>query len=155
MKWLQIRIVHRILATNIVLKEMGVKANDLCTFCEDERDSIDHVFWKCNYARLYWTGLENAIHVSCAHAVNFKFTEKLVLFGTDDNIRTDHVIDFIIVLAKSFLYSCKLNNRIPFFNEFRKHLQSRFKIEEYNAKLYMNVNNFRNNWVYYMPLIND
>jgi len=134
---------------------MGVQTSDLCGFCREERDSINHVFWRCNHARLFWNHIESAINIKCVHAVNFKFTEKLVLFGTDENIKTDAVIDFIIVLAKSFMYSCKIDNRIPIFDDFRRHLQSRFNIEEYNAKLHMNINDFRNNWVYYMPLIDD
>ena len=48
LKWLQIRIVHRIIATNIVLKEMGIVQTNKCSFCEEEKDSIQHMFWNCN-----------------------------------------------------------------------------------------------------------
>ena len=33
--------------------------------------------------------------------------ECLVLFGIDDNIKTDSVFDFILLLAKQYLYKCK------------------------------------------------
>ena len=39
LKWLQMRIIHRIIATNIVLNKMGVTANTQCGFCNDEKDS--------------------------------------------------------------------------------------------------------------------
>ena len=35
------RIVHRIIATNVVLKKMGIINCEQCTFC-DEKDSIEH-----------------------------------------------------------------------------------------------------------------
>ena len=49
MKWFQIRIVHRILATNVILHSMKVAPDDLCSFCGDEKDSIQHIFVKCRY----------------------------------------------------------------------------------------------------------
>ena len=41
LKWLQMRIVHRVIATNVVLKKMGIIICEQCTFC-DEKDSIEH-----------------------------------------------------------------------------------------------------------------
>ena len=43
-KWFQIRLVHRILATNIVLMHMGIENDINCSFCRQERDSINHIF---------------------------------------------------------------------------------------------------------------
>ena len=42
LKWFQIRLLHRILATNIVLKEMSITQSVLCDFCNLERDSLQH-----------------------------------------------------------------------------------------------------------------
>ena len=44
MKWFQIRILHRILGTNIVLKHMGITQNENCSLCNRERDRIEHIF---------------------------------------------------------------------------------------------------------------
>ena len=44
LKWFQIRLVHRILATNIVLMHMGIENDINCSFCRRERDSINHIF---------------------------------------------------------------------------------------------------------------
>ena len=52
-KWLQMRIIHRIIATNIVLNKMGVTANTQCSFCNGEKDSIEHMFWKCACIRRF------------------------------------------------------------------------------------------------------
>ena len=42
LKWFQIRLLHKILATNIVLKEMGITQSILCDFCNLKRDSVQH-----------------------------------------------------------------------------------------------------------------
>ena len=57
LKWLQIRIIHRITATNVVLNNKGVTTKTQCGFCNDEKDSSEHIFWKCS---LYQTFLDFA-----------------------------------------------------------------------------------------------
>ena len=49
LKWLQMCIIHRIIATNIVLNEIGVTANTQGGFCNDEKDSIEHILEMCLY----------------------------------------------------------------------------------------------------------
>ena len=44
-KWFQIRIVHRIIATNVVLSCIGVQNDERCSFCRKERENIQHLFW--------------------------------------------------------------------------------------------------------------
>ena len=155
LKWFQMRIVHRIVATNIVLIEMKVKNSYMCNFCTNERDSIEHVFWECNVARTFWTGIETLVNDKCAHAFNFRLSQKLVLFGVDDQIKTDTILDLILLLAKHFLYSCKMNSRVPRQTDFISHVLTRFKIEEYNAKMLFDMNTFNINWIHYKPLFEN
>ena len=49
LKWSQIRLLHRILATNIVIKEMDITQSVLCDFCHLERDSLQHCMWGCEH----------------------------------------------------------------------------------------------------------
>ena len=49
LKWFQIRLVHRILATSIVLMHMGIENDINCCFCRRERDSINYIFLRCVY----------------------------------------------------------------------------------------------------------
>ena len=44
LKWFQIRHVHTILATNIVLMRMGIQNDINCSFCRWERDYQSHFF---------------------------------------------------------------------------------------------------------------
>ena len=102
LKWLQMRIVHRLIATNVVMKKMGIINCEQCTFC-DEKDSIEHFLWQCYFTRHFWQLLENLISTSCETACNIKITENLVLFGVDSTAITDNKIDLIILLAKIIL----------------------------------------------------
>ena len=51
MKWSQMRIVHRITGTNVVLKEEGVTDNNKCIFCLIAKDTIQHTFWENTFSQ--------------------------------------------------------------------------------------------------------
>ena len=127
------RSVHQVTATNVVLKKMGIINCEQCTFC-DEKD-IDFFLWQCYFTRRFWRVLENLISTSCETAYNIKITENLVLFGIDSTAITDKIFDLIILLAKQYLYRCKLEQSVPLVSVFRKQLKLRYKLENaFNAR---------------------
>ena len=155
LKWLQMRIVHRILATNVVLEKMKIAANAKCTFCSVHNDSIQHMFWECERIRCFWNRVESLLKEKCQVAVDVRFTEKLVLFGYENNVQMDTVFDFILLAAKSFIYRCKMNKCIPYVSAFRKQLNSMYKVEELSAKMNFEIQKFQRNWCFYTPFLED
>ena len=152
LKWLQMGTVHRVIATNVVLKKMGIINCEQCTFC-DEKDSIEHFLWQCCFTRRFWRLLENLIGTSCETACNIKITENLVLFGIDSTAITDKIFDLIILLAKQYLYRCKFEQSVPLISVFRNQLKLRHKLEEYNSKITFQENAFNARWHCYRPLL--
>ena len=118
LKWLQIRIIHRILATNVVLLSMGVQPEDKCTFCHRERDSIEHMFWRCMYVSPFWNDFKDAVNNNCMHITNFSINEHLIIVGNDPRFKSDKIFYFIILSAKFFIYKCKIEENRPHFNVF-------------------------------------
>ena len=72
------------------------------------------------------------IHISHAH--NFKFTEKLVLFGKWEIIITDKIYDFIILVAKFYIYRCKVQTTNLNLKIFIAELYKRFLVEKHINK---------------------
>ena len=122
LKWFHMRIVHRVIATNVVLKKKGIVNSEQCTFC-DEKDSTEHFLWQCYFTRRVWRILDNLISTSCETACNIKIIENLVLFGVDSTVITDNIFDLIILLAKQYLYRCKFEQSVPLVSVFRKQLK--------------------------------
>ena len=149
LKWLQIRIVHRILASNIVWKEMKIVENDLCTFCKMHKDSIDHFMWKCQHIQSFWKDLQGLLKEKCQSCTCLHINEKLVLFGVDYGMKTDTVFDLIMLSAKMFIYKCKLNNTQPLLNIFMNEMKYRYRIEMYIAKINNCYNKVMTNWFPY------
>ena len=48
----QFKILNNITCTNILLKKMGKRNSDLCTFCNLNREDIFHLFFHCNVFKL-------------------------------------------------------------------------------------------------------
>ena len=44
LKWFRMRLVHKKLDHNVVLKHMGIKNDSNCSFCRKERDTVSHLF---------------------------------------------------------------------------------------------------------------
>lgn len=53
LQWLQYRVNHRILTTNTFLKMIGKSDNDLCTFCLEERESLEHIMYDCEKVSIF------------------------------------------------------------------------------------------------------
>ena len=155
MKWFQIRIVHRILGTNIVLKQMGLTRSENCSLCNCDKESIEHIFWRCNVSQHFWDDLVELVNEKCPNAFNFRLSESLIIFGIDRNIRIDSVFAFVLILAKQYLYKCKLDKCRPNISVFRKKLLCRYRIEEYNARINLVYPAFSARWHFYKDLLPD
>ena len=153
LKWFQMRIVHRCLGTNVVLKQMGIVNNDRCNFCLTEKDNIEHIFWACAHVQQFWNCLASHMNEKCLNSKKITLTKKLVILGFDKNFKVDLVFCFIILLAKQFLYQCKRENVLPTLQSYLCKLKYRYRIEECNANINMLYSEFAAKWCMYKPLI--
>lgn len=152
LKWFQLRIIHRIIGTNVILKEMGIEVNNRCGLCNRERENIEHIFWYCNVSQDFWKKLSELINIKCTNVFNLQLTKSLIILGTDSNVKIDSTMYLILLLAKQYIYRCKIERKTPSLNVFKKKLLFRFQIEEHNAKLMHLVPNFTARWHCYKGL---
>ena len=113
------------------------------------------MFWKCACIRRFWTSLETTLKEKCERNffIHVKFTQNLVLFGTEIGIKTDSVFDSVILQAKQFIYKCKLDKCLPTLSCFLQQLMLKYKIDEYNAKINGELPTFILNWLCYKPIL--
>ena len=53
----QLRLLHRRLATNDYLNKIGIRDNDICTFCRTEKETLFHLrVWSCIETSCFWQG---------------------------------------------------------------------------------------------------
>ena len=51
------KFLHRRLATNTFLNKMGLVDDEICIFCQSERESLFHLFWECAKTKIFWKSI--------------------------------------------------------------------------------------------------
>ena len=99
---------------------MHIVESDKCTFCEVERENIEHLFWYCSRVNDFWKGLERFLKENCPSVNDFTFTKELILFGNNEKNKTYKIFDYIITVAKYFIYKCKFERNKSYFDFIQK-----------------------------------
>ena len=106
LQWFQYRIIHRILGTNNFLSKINLSTPDKCSFCSNETDTVDHLFWSCQKTARLWEQLNQWIFENTE--IELPLNLNNVLFGivnlTDKNL----VRNLVILLSKFYIYRTKL-----------------------------------------------
>ena len=56
-KAFQYKVINSILYTNTKLYKLGFRANDLCTFCDRQPESLTRLFYHCSRSKQFWSNL--------------------------------------------------------------------------------------------------
>ena len=126
LRYFQFRFLHRVLPTNRLLSLMNKTDNPLCTFCESEVETIDHLFWDCSFTSTFILDVENL------------FLRKQFFFSKRDYyfccIRPCHPFNFLTMHMKKFIFECKLRNEKPLINDFFRKFKFAVKVEQQKRK---------------------
>ena len=153
LQWFQVRLLHRILPTKKYLALCNLSDSSFCSFCDQEIETLNHLFWHCGYVQTFWTDFLKLLQEKCIHCTRLNLNEQLVLFGSSDNIYTDKPINFILLFAKFYIYKCKFQNDRPNIRQFIMQLENRFIIERTLAFKNNKETEFDRNWKLYIPFV--
>ena len=78
---------------------------------------------------------------------------EMVMFGSDGKTCTDGVFDQILLFAKYFIYTCRINKVKPAIQHFMKYLKYKYKIEKYACALEMKSADFNIKWCPYWRFV--
>ena len=121
-------------------------------FCNEFEESLCHLFWECCHVKKFWIDLEDMLKRKCYNCARFTFKKELVIFGTSNNIITDRTMDFIILLAKFYIYKCRFLESVPNCLSFILYLKKRLEIERILAYRRNKSSQFHLMWYPYLKL---
>ena len=142
-QWLQYRIINRILPTRKYLKKIKVTNCDLCSFCDHDVESIEHMFFDCDLVSAVWNNLEYIIYTNTNIIVHFD--KKEVLFGramNDENL----VINFLTLYTKHYIYINSKQSKNLSMNGLLNHLKVNYECHKYMALKSYTVEKFNDKW---------
>jgi len=135
----QTKITHRIFACNYALNIWGKRDDNNCSFCNDNVDDILHYFIECKSVKPFWRSLFNWwFNIS---ETNFQLEKCEMLFGVlnfNESKMLD-VFNFLLLVAKWYIYTCKKDNLNLFFLNFLLEVKNNLELEKYI--MYKNGNN--------------
>jgi hypothetical protein len=153
LKWFQMKINYRILVTNSMLCRMKIISTNMCSFCNEEKDTILHYLWECVHVQHFWNELVSYMKDNCINCSRLKLNSILVLFGNDGKTHTDKGFNHILLAAKFFIYKCRINKIKPLLQIFLKELSIIYKTDKYAFTVNMKYNEFVKKWASYQQML--
>ena len=142
-KAFQYKILNNILYTNTKLCKIGFRADDLCTFCEAERETLYHLLYQCTYARQFWNDFK--LYWFCLANQVVHLTLENVLFGRLSTQCPSHtLLNYLIIIGKLFLWDCRRKQIHPKIQGYQNKIAIKYEIErKINKK-----NFFEKKWIF-------
>ena len=122
------KIFHNAIALNNFLFKIKRKDSPNCAFCDEQEETMVHLFCDCDKVIHIWQDLLTLINQKCNLNINISNFEKL--FG----ICNDKFLTLLFLLLKYHIYCCKFSGNLPNFASFKSLVSKQKETEFYLAK---------------------
>ena len=139
----QYRLLQRAIVTNIQLKKWGIIESELCTFCNEQPETIIHLLVHCTKVKTMWDHFKE--YSSRKYAKYVELTEEKIITNVFCKPR-NHVVNFIGLLLKQYIYSKRCMKSDLKFEFFLQHLYKIKNIEKYIALKNANDKVYQKKW---------
>ena len=83
----------------------------LCTFCKQEFESFEHIFFYYNVTKAFWEAFCSWFGECQVNLQTFTIMD--IFFGVFDAEEDFIILNHLILTAKFYIYKCKLNSKNP------------------------------------------
>lgn len=105
----QYRLINHAIITNVNLKQWKIVQSDLCTFCNQEKETIVHLFWECSRVVPIWNQVSEWFDKMDP---SLKLNSQNVIFNNVSK-NTRHVSNVVILIVKFYLYKARCAHMQP------------------------------------------
>lgn len=142
----QYKYLMRIIPNNSFLFKCKIKPSNLCDFCNMSIDSNKHLFWECIHTQEFWSEINQLMKNKLNYNTNVNYNTISFCNIQDTPQQKAILVNFIILLAKYFIFKCKCNIILPTINSFNSYLRKTIKIEETIAFMKNKMDIFNLKW---------
>ena len=107
----QFKLLHRKIATNDYLYKIGISLTDICTFCEQNTESLIHLFWDCELVQTFWKKIQHWLIQRQIKPQDFFLTLPTCLGLVDST--EDILLHHALLIGRYHIYSSKLKKTLP------------------------------------------
>ena len=110
------KYLMRIVPNNKYLFKCRLAPSVLCDFCSRNEETNAHLLWQCWYVQDLWSKIQEILN---ANNIDISLSYFNVCFGVTFGNNLKHsVFNFIILLAKNYIFSSIYKQQIPNINGF-------------------------------------
>ena len=102
LRWLQLRIIHRIIPTSKRLKLFGILQSDRCQHFPSVEEDITHLFWSCPEAQKLWDTLGRVCNIRS----QFNATQVLLNISEGTATFPAQSIKLLVLITKQYIWQC-------------------------------------------------
>ena len=135
----QFKINNRILVTNTFLFKIKKKETNLCSYCNQEAETITHLLFSCEIASNFWKNLKQWFERKAN--INLQIDLKNISFSTPSQV----LLSYILTVAKYYIKS-KFYKKEVSLKGFESFLKFKFLNEMYIAKINNRLDRFLGKW---------
>lgn len=103
----------------------------MCSFCNNEDETLEHLFFQCPVSQSFWTDINNWILLKINDVPSFELHH--IVYYMDDLVLFSEVINIILLLGKYHIHCAKWRSCKPsfpgFINEFKMFFLSLKKVQ--------------------------
>ena len=132
-KAFQYKVINSILYTNTKFYKIGFRANDLCSFCDNQPESLTHLFYHCLRSKQFW--MEFELYWCLISNQRIRLCLENVLFGIlpKNTCPLLQLLNYFIVIGKLCLWDCRSKQILPNIYGFRAKIIAKYETEEKSA----------------------
>ena len=108
LQWFQYRIINRILGTNSFLFKIKIVNSKMCTFCQREEETIEHILWECEYVQAFLNEFE--LYVEQKTNLQLVFTKKSFILGILE--MSKGIQNTLILWLKYYIYTARCTEKL-------------------------------------------
>jgi len=123
----QYHIIHRSLVTNKFLFMCNIKDSDICYYCEQHCESIEHLFWDCECIQNIWDGIVKEFKGD--FNIQQYVKKEYVLLGVETALNKT-LINHIFIVVKRYIYIIKCTKRKLSIQGVLRYIKSEYEIEK-------------------------
>ena len=142
---LQFKIIHRYFLCNYKLHLWAILDNNKCAYC-NAIDTLTHYFVECESVRIFWKSLKAWFLRNFQFVINCTALDVLLQIPNYERSNDITNLNFVILFAKNYIYTCKKNGMQIDFDNFLEQLKTHMVIEEFRCSMYNKSLEFYEKW---------
>jgi hypothetical protein len=145
----QFKIMHRILCTNRVLKMCKIKAEDHCSFCKVQPETIIHLLWECPIVNSLWQALTEWLspHINLGIYMNARD----ILLGKPD--QCEMLPNILVLRTKYYVYCRKCCDKEIGLSGLKECLKGEYNLQKCIATRSGQIEQFNETWEKFTNLL--